>query len=106
MQITVTARHCEITEALQARARTVAERVAAAATRPLECTVLFDTDGLHHVAELRLRTAAGDALLARGEGPNHRSALDVAEDRLKRQLRSSNGRSRRARRGSPEAPEA
>jgi ribosome-associated translation inhibitor RaiA len=42
--------------------------------------------------------------VSRGEGPDHRTALDRAEERLKRQLETASGRQRRARRA-PEAAE-
>jgi len=104
VQTTVTARHCEISELLQQRAATIADRVSALAIRPISCTVLFDVEGTQSLAELRLLDARGDTLVSRGEGPDHRTALDRAEERLKRQLETASGRQRRARRA-PEAAE-
>jgi ribosome-associated translation inhibitor RaiA len=98
MQITVTARHCEIEAALEARARSVAERVAALAVRPTECTVVFDVDGVSQVAELRLRDARGESFIGKAEAENHRTALDRAEEKLRRQLQDASGRARRTRR--------
>ncbi|MCU0620634.1 MAG: HPF/RaiA family ribosome-associated protein [Gemmatimonadales bacterium] len=97
----VTTRHCEIDEALETRARAVAERIGTVAVRPIECTVLFDAEGQLQVAELRLRDARGESFIGRGEGENHRTALDRAEERLRRQLQSASGRARSARRGEP-----
>ncbi len=96
MQINVTARHCEIDGALDERARAVAERVGAMALRPIDCTVLFDVDGPAQVAELRLRDARGETI-GRGEGENHRTALDRAEERMRRQLQQASGRARSGR---------
>jgi ribosomal subunit interface protein len=96
MQTTITARHCEITDGLRERARTVVERLGALAQRPLAVTVLFDADGLKQTAELRLNVARGELLIARGEGSDHRSALDRAEDKLRRQLEKAAGRPRRS----------
>ena len=104
MQITVTARHCEISEVLQERAGTIADRVSVLASRPISCTIVFDVEGTQSLAELRLHDSRGDTLVARGEGPDHRSALDRAEERLKRQLETASGRQRRSRRA-PEAAE-
>lgn len=104
METTVTARHCEISELLQERAATIADRVSALAMRPISCTIVFDVEGTHSLAELRLLDARGETLVSRGEGPDHRSALDRAEERLKRQLETASGRQRRARR-TPEAAE-
>jgi len=104
VQTIVTARHCEISEPLQERAGTIADRVSALAIRPISCTVVFDVEGTQSIAELRLLDARGDTLVSRGEGPDHRSALDRAEERLKRQLETASGRERRGRR-TPEAAE-
>jgi hypothetical protein len=40
MQTTITARHCEISEALRERALTVVERLGNFATRPVEAELL------------------------------------------------------------------
>jgi ribosome-associated translation inhibitor RaiA len=98
VQTIVTARHCEISEPLQERASTIADRLGALAMRPISCTVLFDVEGSQSLAELRLLDASGDTLVSRGEGSDHRTALDRAEERLKRQLETASGRKRRARR--------
>lgn len=86
MRTTITARHCEIPEALRERAQTVLERLGNFARRPVEATVVFDADGLDRIAELRLHVARGEVLIARGEGEDHRTALDRAEEKLRRQL--------------------
>ena len=97
METIITARHCEIPDALRERAGTVAERVASVASRPMKTTVLFDVEGAEPVAELRLHLAHGEVLVARGTGEDHRSALDRAEERLKRQASRVSGRFRTAR---------
>jgi len=86
MQTTVTARHCEIPDALRERALAVVERLGNLARRPMEATVVFDADGPDRTAELRLHVAHGEVLVAKGEGEDHRTALDRAEDKLRRQL--------------------
>ena len=45
MQTTITARHCEISDALRERALTVLERLGNMASRPIEATVVFDSGG-------------------------------------------------------------
>jgi ribosomal subunit interface protein len=97
MQTTITARHCEIDDALRERALAVTDRLATFAPRPLEAAIVFDEDGQQRVVELRLRVARGEILVAKGEGGDHRTALDRAEDKLRRQLHKANGRHRRAR---------
>ena len=97
MQTTITARHCEITDALRERARTVVERLGGFAHRPIESAVVFDTDGGQQTAELRLHVARGELLVARGEADDHRTALDRAEEKLRRQLEKTMPRPRRSR---------
>jgi ribosomal subunit interface protein len=99
MQTTITARHCEISDALRERARTVVERLGAFAHRPIESAVVFDTDGGKPTAELRLHAARGELLVARGEADDHRTALDRAEEKLRRQLDKdrANPKARRSR---------
>lgn len=102
METTITARHCEISDELRARAGTVAERIGTVATRPMEATVVFDTEGVDCIAELRLHVAHGEVLVARAAAPDHRSALDQAEDRLKRQASRASGRFKMARHSQPD----
>lgn len=98
MQTTITARHCEVSDHLRSRAITVVERLGNLASRPIDMTVVFDADGTQPTAELRLHVARGEVLIAKGEGPDHRSALDRAEEKLRRQLErvSSAPRKRRS----------
>jgi ribosomal subunit interface protein len=97
MQTTITARHCEISEALRERARTVVERLGNLAPRPMEMIVVFDAEGTQQTIELRLHIARGEILVATGQAPDHRTALDRAEEKLRRQLDRASHRPRRAR---------
>ena len=97
MQTTITARHCEISDAIRERALTVVERLGSIATRPMEASVVFDTDGLQQTAELRLHLATGDLLVAGGEAADHRTALDRAAEKLRKQLEKASARPRRSR---------
>ena len=97
MQTTITARHTEISEALRERALTVVERLSNIATRPIEATVVFDTEGLQRTAELRLHVPRGEVLVAKAEAGDHRTALDRAEDKLRKQLEKASARPRRSR---------
>ena len=97
MQTTITARHCEIPDALRDRALIVAERLGALASRPLEAVVTFHADGLEQVVELRLHDSRGEVFVATGEAADHRTALDRVEEKLRRQLEKATGRPRRAR---------
>lgn len=97
MQTTITARHCEIADPLRERAITVVERLGNLASRPMEMTVVFAADGIQQRVELRLHIAGGEVLVAKGEGADHRSALDRAEAKLRRQVERASNRPRRSR---------
>lgn len=96
MQTTITARHCEISDALRERAAAVVDRLGSLASRPIEATVVFDADGPRRTTEIRLHVARGEVLVATGEAEDHRSALDRAEEKLRRQVEKA-GRPRRTR---------
>lgn len=99
MLMTVTARHCEITDELRARAEQVLDRLDHHASRAVNGTVVFDmaahkTDTSTFTAELRLHLSRGDVLVAHGEATDHRTALDRAEDKLRHQLERGHSRAR------------
>ena len=94
---TITARHCEIPAELRARADEVCRRLGAQTRNPLEASVTFDVDGQIRVAEIRLHNAHGDVFIARGDGKDHRSALDRAEEKLRRQVEKRHAGPRRDR---------
>jgi len=86
IRTTITTRHCEIADALRERAELVMARLVTLSDRATEPTVVFDLEAGLHQAELRLQTAGGKVLVAAAEGPDHRTALDRAEGKLRRQL--------------------
>jgi ribosomal subunit interface protein len=104
MQTTITVRHCEISDALRAHAVSVVERLGGLAPRPMDMTVVFDTDATKATAELRLHLAHGEVLVAKGEGDDHRTALDRAEEKLRRQVERASDRPRRSRTPQPNNP--
>lgn len=95
MQISITARHCEISDELRARAEAVLKRLATLVTRPVDGTVVFDLSAGRSTAEIRL-TGRGGASVASGEEKDHRTALDRAEDKIRRQLEKG-GQTKRGR---------
>ena len=89
MHITVTARHCDVTPDLRLRARALVERLAKVAARPHDGQVIFSENHGVAAAELRLHAARGTVLVGRAEGIDHRTALDRAAARVRRQLDKS-----------------
>lgn len=97
MQTTIIARHCEVSDPLRDRAITVMERLGSLASRAMEMSVVFGTEGIEQTVELRLHLGGGDVLVASAEGADHRTALDRAEEKLRRQVERASERHRRAR---------
>lgn len=92
MQLTITARHCEISEELRVRATEVLTRLGSVVNRPVDGMVVFDVAPTAVTAEIRLHGGRGDDFLATGEGKDHRSALDRAEEKIRRQVEKAGAR--------------
>ena len=86
MRITITARHCELPAGLEERTRAVLERLSKVAGRPHDARAIFGTDHGASTVELRLHTARGHVHVATASGDDHRSALDRAAAKVRRQL--------------------
>lgn len=95
MRTTVSARHCTITDDLRERAKRIVARLAERTPFGQEATVVFDAESLAHTVEIRFRLSGGDVLVATGGGADHRTALDQAERRLRRQLSRPGAKPRR-----------
>jgi ribosomal subunit interface protein len=85
MQVSVSTRHCDVSDELRERAQARIERLARLARRPDAGRVLFALDAGKATVELQLHTAA-QVHLAAAAGTDHRTALDLALGRLRRQL--------------------
>jgi ribosome-associated translation inhibitor RaiA len=86
MQTSITARHCEISDDLRARTHDALVRLGGLLSAPVEGTVVFDAQPQRAVAEIRLRGGRGELFLATGEDRDHRSALDRAVEKIRRQV--------------------
>jgi ribosomal subunit interface protein len=86
MRITVSARHAAVPDELRDRARAVLQRLGRVASRPHDGRVIFDADHGRAAVEVRLHTARHKVHVAHAEGRDHRTALDRAAGRLRRQL--------------------
>lgn len=95
MQITITARHCEIPEEVRTRAEEVAEKLARLAHRPQRMEIVFDDDHQRRVVELKMSLPRGQTLMATGEETDFRTALDRAADKLRSQLEKNTQRTTR-----------
>jgi ribosomal subunit interface protein len=89
MRTTISARHCEISEELRERASAVLTRLTTLVSRPVDGTVVFDVARQLASAEIRIHGSTGEVFVATGEDKDHRSALDRAEQKIRRQLEKS-----------------
>ncbi|HYK83497.1 MAG TPA: HPF/RaiA family ribosome-associated protein [Gemmatimonadales bacterium] len=97
MRITITARHADIPDALRLRARVLLERLTKVASRSHDGQVIFGTDHGMASAEVRLHTARGTIHVGTAAAVDHRSALDRAAAKVRRQLDKAVARRRAAR---------
>jgi ribosomal subunit interface protein len=86
MTTSITARHCEISDELRERASMILTRLGGLVADPVDGTVVFDVAPTASTAEIRLRGGKGENFNATGEDKDHRSALDRAEEKIRRQL--------------------
>lgn len=86
MQITITARHCDISAELRARARQLLERLGKVASRPQHAHAVFIDDHGDAEVEIQLHVPRGRVHVAKASAADHRTALDRAAARVRRQL--------------------
>ena len=86
MHSAFTARHCEVADDLKIRAQGVMDRLAHYPPHAIEGGVVFDLTAEGHLVELKLHVPGGHWLVATAVERDHRTALDRAEEKLKKQL--------------------
>jgi ribosomal subunit interface protein len=88
MRTVISVLHCEIPDALKERAEAIVDRLGHFASRAHDCTIVFDVVNGNSAAtaEVRLHLPPGKLLVAKGEDVDHRTALDRAEEKLRKQL--------------------
>jgi ribosomal subunit interface protein len=86
MRLTITARHTEIDDELRAQTRELVEKALKVAHRPQRAQVTFSEDHGAVTAEIEVHVPRGRIHVAKASARDHRSALDAAIARMKRQL--------------------
>jgi ribosomal subunit interface protein len=86
VRITITARHCDISEDLRARARARLQRLGQVASRAHHLQLIFGAEHGTPTVELRLHTNRRHVHFAAADGADHRSALDRVVAKVRRQL--------------------
>ena len=103
MRITITARHVEIDD-LRAHAKELVEKVAKLAGRPHHAQVIFGEDHGEATAEIAVHVPRGRIHVGKALAADHRSALDLAIARVKRQILDEKEVPRPRRRTASQAP--
>jgi putative sigma-54 modulation protein len=91
MQVTVTFRHVRPTDALRDYAQAKIQRLERYLHRPMEAHVILSVLKKVHCAEVNL-IANGKALFAAEETTDLYSAIDLAHDKIERQLKKLNAK--------------
>jgi ribosome-associated translation inhibitor RaiA len=86
MQTTITARHQDMPDDLKAFVLAVVDRLAARALRPTSARVTFDRSKAGIGAEIVLNAARDAVFVASATAADHRTALDRAAAKVRRQL--------------------
>lgn len=94
MQVTITARHCDVPETVRRHAEERVARLTRYEPRLSSADVIFESDHGSIKAELRLLVDGDALLIARGDSNEFRPAVDRALDRARRQLRRRRERRR------------
>ena len=92
MRVTMTKRHCEISDELKNRATTMVDKLAKVASRPQSAEVIFDEEHGAKVVEIVLSLPRGQTKVAKVEANDFRTALDRAADKVRNQLQKDNHR--------------
>ena len=98
MLSTVSSRHGDLDPSLRDRTETVLARLAGFAPQAVEAAVIFDTVPEGGWVEIKLHLPGGHILVATATEKVHRTALDRAEEKLRKQIDRAATAARRGRR--------
>jgi putative sigma-54 modulation protein len=106
VDLTVTGRHVDVTEAMRDHARQRTDRLSEHFIHLNRMQVTLDMDGGSHVVEIIATPRRGDPLIAHGRTEDMYAAIDQAADKIEEQLRRLKERTKdkRQRRPTGEIP--
>ena len=87
MNVTISARHCEIPSSLRDRTERRIARLERYNPRLADAVVTYDVERASHEVEIRLKVRGETPLVVHGAGDDFREAFDRTLDRASRQLR-------------------
>jgi len=94
MQLTLSVRHGDASDALKQYAREQVEGLRKYYDRIVEGDIVLDLEGHRHIAEIRIH-ASSDTHFACSEAGDFRTAIDATANKLRRQLKRQKGKYRR-----------
>jgi putative sigma-54 modulation protein len=103
MQVSVVWRHSSITAELQSYANKKLFHLQKLFRRIERCEIIFGREGKKHVAEMVLSLPKGATLVAKVRSDDLHAAIDMAVEKLERQLDKYKGRRVRKRYLAPQA---
>jgi len=92
MRVTMTKRHCEISDELKSRANKLIEKLEKIANRPQSAEIIFDEDHGAKMVEIVFVLPRGQTKVAKAEANDFRTALDRAADKVRNQLQKETHR--------------
>jgi putative sigma-54 modulation protein len=98
MNIGVTFRHIEPSEAVKDYAKEKIAKLQKFLRQPMQANVTFDTERLDHVVEVRISSGA-ERFHGKEQNPDMYASIDVVVDKLERQIRSGKGQNASKKRG-------
>ena len=87
MNVTISARHCEIPASLRDATERRVHRLGRYNPRLAEAEVTYEVERVQHEVEIRLGVAGEKPVVARGAGETFKAALARGIERASRQLR-------------------
>jgi ribosomal subunit interface protein len=90
MHVQITARHCNLSDDIHERARTLAERWPRFDRATSAARLVFEIQGLDHKVEAIVSRDRQEPVVATGQGSDFRAALDEVDGRIGRMLRRDN----------------
>ena len=92
MNVTISARHCEIPDSLRDATERRISRLGRYEPRLADAEVTYEVENVAHAVEIRLGVPGDKPLVARGSGVDFPAALRRGIDRASRQLRRARER--------------
>ena len=95
MKVEITARQCELDDALRERAEELTEKWPKYDSTASHARLAFEVQGTRHTVDAQVWRDRREPVAAKGEGADFRSALDEVDDRMRRILRKDNQKRRK-----------